>query len=139
MSTNVLESLPPRLLPYDTINSFEKNEKIVQSVPVRGFYTNNGNNGAVFQFLLNIPGRGLVAFHRDPFTNEAEWEIVFDSEELGPEEVDDSSHLYELAHRTLLDYSPDLEAEGVSYFEHTPQDINLGLMDYPERPDPDED
>lgn len=127
MTERIVESLPDHPLDHDTVTGLEEHERIVQSVPVRGFYEDEGGGGVAFQMLLSIPGRGLVGLHIEPFDPDSNWEIVFDSDG----DVADSTDLYRRAHEELLDRSPDLEALGYKFFEHTPKGMDLGLAESP--------
>ncbi|WP_181685835.1 hypothetical protein [Halorhabdus salina] len=130
--SDIVDSLPEKMLPYETVNDLEESDNIVQSVPVRGLYTNNSAkeiDAVVFQILLNIPGRGLVGLHIDPYEDNSSWKVVFDSQNV--DDAEDSEELYVMAHSQLLEISPELE--GKSFFEHTPEFKDIGLMDYPDR------
>lgn len=132
MSREIVESLPNQVLDTDTVESLEEHDKIVQAVPVRGLFVEE--KPAAFQILLNVPDRGLLGLHIDPYAPNSDWEIVFDSQNVRGEDLDDTTELYHRAHEALLDHSPELEG---NFFENTPDDSDIGLMDDPDREETD--
>lgn len=138
MTERIVESLPDHPLSHDTVTGLEENERIVQAVPVRGFYQEEGGDGVAFQMILSIPDRGVVGLHIDPFDPGGNWEIVFDSEDIDEDGLMDSVDLYRRAHEALLERSPDLEDLGYKFFEHTPKGMDLGLAESADTEDEDD-
>lgn len=135
MSGSFVQSLPSRMLSEDEVSSLEDHEQIVQAVAVRGFFR---DGPTAFQILLNIADRGLLGIHLNPDAPEDGWRIVFDSADIDMDEHD-SDEMYRFAHEKLVSVSPDLEEEETSYFEKTLENEDVGMMEWENPAEADEE